>query len=187
MKKHHGENSLLLRVHFFFVVFVFQDRISLCSLSCPGTSSADQAGLLELTEILCLPSAGIKGVYHYWPARVHFFNHGLLHRILKMNGQVVKELSLIFFHWWAEGVIQTKQREVAQWCSAWDPSWAQRTKEELGSRDILHSEDSNICPGTYGTWFTILNKNKNKTRIWRICPKKWIYPIYQWKMFTEKD
>ena len=35
------------------------------STECPGTHSVDQAGL-ELTELrlLCLPSAGIKGVRH---------------------------------------------------------------------------------------------------------------------------
>jgi hypothetical protein len=32
-------------VFFFFVVVVFQDRVSLCSLGCPGTHSVDQAGL----------------------------------------------------------------------------------------------------------------------------------------------
>jgi hypothetical protein len=29
---------------FFFVVVVFQDRVSLCSPGCPGTHSVDQAG-----------------------------------------------------------------------------------------------------------------------------------------------
>ena len=39
-----------------FVLFCFQDRVSLCSPKCPGTHSVDQAGL-ELTEIhLPLPS-----------------------------------------------------------------------------------------------------------------------------------
>ena len=46
---------------------VFQDRVSLCGFgACPGTSSADQAGL-ELIEI-CLPSARIKEVHHHRPA-----------------------------------------------------------------------------------------------------------------------
>ncbi|EDL86686.1 rCG41244, isoform CRA_a [Rattus norvegicus] len=40
-------------------IFVFQDRVSLCSPDCPGTHSVDQEGL-ELTEIhldlpLCHP------------------------------------------------------------------------------------------------------------------------------------
>jgi hypothetical protein len=30
---------------FCFVFLVFRDRVSLCSLGCPGTHSADQAGL----------------------------------------------------------------------------------------------------------------------------------------------
>jgi hypothetical protein len=30
---------------FLFFVFVFQDRVSLCSPGCPGTHSVDQAGL----------------------------------------------------------------------------------------------------------------------------------------------
>jgi hypothetical protein len=30
---------------FCFVLFVFRDRVSLCSLGCPGTHSVDQAGL----------------------------------------------------------------------------------------------------------------------------------------------
>jgi hypothetical protein len=30
---------------FVFVLFVFQDRVSLCSPGCPGTHSVDQAGL----------------------------------------------------------------------------------------------------------------------------------------------
>ena len=29
---------------FFFFFLVFQDRVSLCSLGCPGTHSLDQAG-----------------------------------------------------------------------------------------------------------------------------------------------
>jgi hypothetical protein len=38
----------LLRTHLFFFFFfflVFRDRVSLCSLGCPGTHSVDQAGL----------------------------------------------------------------------------------------------------------------------------------------------
>ena len=55
-----------------FLFFVFRDRVSLYnSPGCSGTPSVDQAGL-ELTEIacLCLPSTGIKGLYHYFPAVV---------------------------------------------------------------------------------------------------------------------
>jgi hypothetical protein len=46
--------------------FCFQDRVSLCSLGCPGTHSVDQAGLeLKRSTCLCLPSAVIKGVHHH--------------------------------------------------------------------------------------------------------------------------
>jgi hypothetical protein len=62
----------------FFVVLVFgflgvfclfcffRDRVSLYSPGCPGTHFVDQAGLeLQKSALLCLPSAGIKGVLHY--------------------------------------------------------------------------------------------------------------------------
>ena len=47
------ENSSKLSIAFLvclvgwlvFVVVVFRDRVSLCSLGCPGTHSVDQAGL----------------------------------------------------------------------------------------------------------------------------------------------
>jgi hypothetical protein len=44
-------------------ILVFRDRVSLCSPGCPGTHSADQAGL-ELTDIFLPfpPSSEIKGV-----------------------------------------------------------------------------------------------------------------------------
>jgi hypothetical protein len=49
-------------------VCLFGDRISLCSPSCLGTHSVDQAGL-ELRNLPALPpSAGIKGVCHHCPA-----------------------------------------------------------------------------------------------------------------------
>jgi hypothetical protein len=59
-------------VLFCLFVLVFQNRVSLCSPSCPGTHSADQDGL-ELRNLpsLYLPSAGIKGVRHHCPAAVH--------------------------------------------------------------------------------------------------------------------
>ena len=42
------------------MMFGLEDRVSLCSLGCPGTHSVDQAGL-ELTEIhLPLPPLGLK-------------------------------------------------------------------------------------------------------------------------------
>lgn len=49
---------------FFFLVLVFQDRLS----DCPGTCSVDQ-DCLELrtqrTTCLCLLSAGMIAMYHY--------------------------------------------------------------------------------------------------------------------------
>jgi hypothetical protein len=41
-------NYIVLDVHihlFCFCLFVFRDRVSLCSPGCPGTHSVDQAGL----------------------------------------------------------------------------------------------------------------------------------------------
>ena len=51
---------------FVWLVLVFRDRVSLCSLGCPGTRSVDQAGL-ELTKIhLPLPPhVGSKGLHHH--------------------------------------------------------------------------------------------------------------------------
>jgi hypothetical protein len=62
---------------FFFVLvfglFVFRDRVSLCSLGCPGTHSVDQAGLelrnppasasLVLGLKACATTARLKGFY----------------------------------------------------------------------------------------------------------------------------
>jgi hypothetical protein len=51
----------------FVVVLFFQDRISQCTPSCPGTSSVDKA-VLELTEIhLPVP-------YHHCLAKNKYFN-----------------------------------------------------------------------------------------------------------------
>ena len=47
----------------------------LCSFGvCPGTPSVDQAGLTvtEISVCLCLPSAGIKGMHHHYPAERTF-------------------------------------------------------------------------------------------------------------------
>jgi hypothetical protein len=35
----------LFFIFYLFILFIFQDRVSLCSLACPGTHSVDQAGL----------------------------------------------------------------------------------------------------------------------------------------------
>jgi hypothetical protein len=43
-----GQPGLHCETVFFF--FPFQDKVSLCSLGCPGTHSVNQAGL-EFTEI----------------------------------------------------------------------------------------------------------------------------------------
>jgi hypothetical protein len=49
-----------------FFLSVFRDRVSLCSPSCPGTHSVDQA-VLELRNppASVSLSAGIKGVRHH--------------------------------------------------------------------------------------------------------------------------
>ena len=51
-----------------FLFFVFRDRVSLYSPSCPGTHFIDQAGLdrkwTQKSACLCV-SAGIKGVWHH--------------------------------------------------------------------------------------------------------------------------
>ena len=60
------------------LLFIFQDRISLCSTGCPGTFCGP--GGLKLIEI-CLPltsSAGIKGVYHHHPDYSWLFERGSL-------------------------------------------------------------------------------------------------------------
>jgi hypothetical protein len=56
---------------FFLLLFLFWDRVSLCSPGCPGTHFLDQASL-EPT-CLYLPSAGIKRVCHHHLAHVFFF------------------------------------------------------------------------------------------------------------------
>jgi hypothetical protein len=58
-----GNSNSKLLYYFCFVLFS-QDRVSLCSIGCPETHSVDPAGLEPLTEIICLPSAGIRGVHH---------------------------------------------------------------------------------------------------------------------------
>jgi hypothetical protein len=63
----------LLCFIFVGVVVVFQDRVSLCSPGCPGTHSVDQAGpRTQRFACLCLSSAGIKGMCHHCPARLHY-------------------------------------------------------------------------------------------------------------------
>jgi hypothetical protein len=53
---------------FFFVCFVFQDKVSLCSSGCPRTHSVEQDGVrLKRSACLCLPSAGARGVYLSMP------------------------------------------------------------------------------------------------------------------------
>ena len=50
----------------------FRDRVSLCSLGCPGTHSVDQAAQTQRSACLCLPSAGIKGVRHHTRLQIYF-------------------------------------------------------------------------------------------------------------------
>jgi hypothetical protein len=56
--------------HFYLFIYLFiylWVRISLCGPSYAETSSVDQTGLELRSAYLCLPSAGIKGVYHHCP------------------------------------------------------------------------------------------------------------------------
>jgi hypothetical protein len=50
-----------------FLVFFFQDRVSLCSSGCPGTHSVDQAGL----ELRDPPASASQGVRHH--TRLYFY------------------------------------------------------------------------------------------------------------------
>jgi hypothetical protein len=68
----------------FFFVFVFRDRVSLCSSGCPGTYSVDQAGL-ELRN----PPASASQVLGLTAQLVLFFETGFLYVVL-----VVLELRL---------------------------------------------------------------------------------------------
>ena len=92
---------------FFFCFFlVFQDRVSLCSPSCLGTHSVDQAGLELRNSPVCLPSAGIKGMCHharlpFLKTQLHFyyFNNCSLYRFLqwKSSGGLFFFFFLIFY------------------------------------------------------------------------------------------
>jgi hypothetical protein len=48
--------ALIFVGFFFFFVFAFRDRVSLCSLGCPGIHSVDQAGL----ELRNLPASASR-------------------------------------------------------------------------------------------------------------------------------
>jgi hypothetical protein len=64
---------------FWILVLVFQDRVSLCSPDCSRTHSVDQAGSnLQRSACLSFPNAGIKGMCHHCPARLHFFRLSLV-------------------------------------------------------------------------------------------------------------
>jgi hypothetical protein len=64
-------NGIMLRnlMTLFICLFVFRDRVSLCSPGCPGTHSVDQAGLeLRNPPASASQVQGIKGVRHHCPA-----------------------------------------------------------------------------------------------------------------------
>jgi hypothetical protein len=56
---------------FFLFIFLFQDRVSLCSLGCPGTHCVDQAGLelrnlsASACQVLGLKACTITAQLHY--------------------------------------------------------------------------------------------------------------------------
>jgi hypothetical protein len=66
----------------FVFVFVFRDRVSLCSPGCPGTHFIDQT---QKSACLCLPSARIKGMRHHCPAILIFKILLIFCKSLKMN------------------------------------------------------------------------------------------------------
>jgi hypothetical protein len=47
------------------MMIFFWDRVLLCNLVWPRPCYVDQAAL-RLTELLCLPSAGVNSVHHHW-------------------------------------------------------------------------------------------------------------------------
>jgi hypothetical protein len=51
-----GRVLCVIQPSFCLFVFVFQDRVSLCSLGCPRTPSVDQAGLELRDSEICLPT-----------------------------------------------------------------------------------------------------------------------------------
>jgi hypothetical protein len=63
--------SLILKDVFLLFCFVFRDRVSDYVPGCPGTHSVD---FTQKSACLCLPSAGIKGLYHHCQATIKFFD-----------------------------------------------------------------------------------------------------------------
>jgi hypothetical protein len=74
-------------------LFPFQDKVSLCSLGCPRTHSADQAGL-ELTErsaCFCLPRIGVKDVHHHCSLRISAALCGESFHVSLTQAKVIRE------------------------------------------------------------------------------------------------
>jgi hypothetical protein len=70
----HSTADLSWQQLWLFCFVLFRDRVSLCSLGCPGTHFVDQASLeLRKSTCLCLLSAGIKGMCHHCPAKTNSF------------------------------------------------------------------------------------------------------------------
>ena len=60
-------------VRFIWLFFFILDRVFIFIPGFPGTHSVYQAGLeLKRSACLCLPSAGIEGVHHHYPAHLAF-------------------------------------------------------------------------------------------------------------------
>lgn len=66
-------------------IFVFQDRVSLCSFGYPGAGCVDQAGLQLRCTCLCLLSADVKGVHHHHPTNNLIYSSNQSGNIMKEN------------------------------------------------------------------------------------------------------
>jgi hypothetical protein len=75
-QKYFSEEGLVPERSFIISFEIVSDYIS--SSGWPGTHSADQVSTecLDTVSCLCLPSAGIIGIYHFsWPHKcIHLFN-----------------------------------------------------------------------------------------------------------------
>jgi hypothetical protein len=66
----------------------FWDRVSLCSLGCPGTHSVEWSWpWTRKSTCLCLPSAGITGVRHHCLAVFYFLTKHLNEMVISEGGK----------------------------------------------------------------------------------------------------
>ena len=96
---------------FFVCLFVYQDRVSLCSSNCPGTHSVDQAGLeLRNPPASVSASAGIKGVCHHRPhsRQIFEFEASLVYRVSFRTARATQRNPV------AKNQTKTKQKKNSQ-------------------------------------------------------------------------